>query len=284
MTRGGSPTSISTRAHARVAAIDAEPGQQGRAHAGRHEPVDRLVVVGAKDDIRRAAQMGLRARHVAHAVVGDERQAGHVGQRGAAAVAPQGRVLLDEQQERVAQQLDRDERAVGQREEHEGEVELAALDEAQQLALVGALHERDVHVGQRLGEAPDRARQDLGADAVVGAHAQLARAARRPGGEVRPRGRELVDDPPAVAQHDVARGRQRDRARAARALHEPHPDDPLEQRDLLADRRLRVAEGPGRAAERALARDGVERREVTYLDAEPTIRISHRHQNYSELC
>ena len=108
----------------------------------------------------------------------------------------------------------------------------------------GRLHERDVHVGQRLGQAPDRARQDLGADAVVGAHAQLARAARRPRREVGAGGRELVDDPPAVAQHDVAGGRQRDRARAARALHEPHADDPLEQRDLLADRRLRVAEGP----------------------------------------
>ena len=148
----------------------------------------------------------------------------------------------------------------------------------------GRLHERDVHVGERRGQATDRARQDLGADAVVGAHAQLAGAARRPRGEVRPRGGELVDDPPAVAQHDVAGGGQRDRARAARALHEPHADDPLEQRDLLADGRLRVAEGPGRAAERALAGDGVERREMTHLDAEPTIRISHRQQNYSELC
>jgi hypothetical protein len=152
------------------------------------------------------------------------------------------------------------------------------------LPLVGRFHERDVHVGQRLGQTPDRARQDLGADAVVGAHAQLARVACRPGGEIRPRGRELVDDPPPMAQHDVAGGRQRDRAGAARALHEPHADDPLEQRHLLADRRLRIAERPGRAAERALARDGVERREVTYLDAEPTIRISHQHQNYSELC
>ena len=272
------------RAHARMAAIDAEPRQQRRAHPGRDEPVDRLVVVGAKDDMRRAAQMGLRSRHVAHAVVGDERQAGHVGHRGPGLLAPQRRVLLDEQQERIAQQLDRDERAVGQREEHEAQVELAALDEAQQLALVGRLHQRDVHVGERRGQATDRARQDLGADAVIGAHAQLAGAARRPRGEVRPCGGELVDDPPAVAQHDVAGGGQRDRARAARALHEPHADDPLEQRDLLADGRLRVAEGPGRAAERALAGDGIERREMTHLDAEPTIRISHRQQNYSELC
>ena len=61
------------------------------------------------------------------------------------------------------------------------------------------------------------------------------------------------------------------------------PHDPLEQRDLLADRRLRVPEGPRRAAERALARDGVERGEVAHLDAEPTIKVSHQLQNYSEL-
>ena len=197
--------------------------------------------------------------------------------------APQRRVLGDEQQERVAQQLDRDEGAVGQREEHEGEVELAALDEAQQLALVGRLDQRDVHVGQRRGQAADDARQDLGADAVVGAHAQLAGAAGRPRREVGAGGRELVDDPAAVAQHEVAGRGQRDRARAARALDQPRPDDPLEQRDLLADRRLRVAERPRRAAERALAGDGVERGEMAHLDAEPTIRVSHQHQNYSEL-
>ena len=260
-------------------------GQQRGAHPGReYEPVDRLVVVGAKDDMRRAAQMGLRSGHVAHAVVRDERQACHVGHRGLAAVAPQRRVLLDEQQERIAQQLHRDERAVRQREEHEAQVELAALDEAQELALVGGLAPARRARRAAPWPAPDRARQDLGADAVIGAHAQLAGAARRPRGEVGPCGGELVDDPPAVAQHDVAGRGQRDRARAAGALHESHADDPLEQRDLLADGRLGVPEGPGRAAERALAGDGIERREMTYLDAEPTIRISHRQQNYSELC
>jgi hypothetical protein len=86
-----------------------------------------------------------------------------------------------------------------------------------------------------------------------------------------------------VAQEDRAGGGQRDRARAAGALHEPRSDDPLEQRELLADRRLRVAESPGRPAERALAGDRIECGEVAYLDAEPTIRISHQHQQYSEL-
>jgi hypothetical protein len=87
-----------------------------------------------------------------------------------------------------------------------------------------------------------------------------------------------------VAQQDLAGRGQRDRARPAGALHEPRPDDPLEQRELLADRRLRVAESSRRGAERALAGDRIERGEMANLDAEPTIRISHQHQNYSEWC
>jgi hypothetical protein len=36
-------------------------------------------------------------------------------------------------------------------------------------------------------------------------------------------------------------------------------------------------------AERTLAGDGVEGGEMAHLDAEPTIRVSHQLQNYSEL-
>ena len=43
------------RADAGVVAVDAEPGQERRAHARGDEPVDRLVVVGAEDDAGRAA-------------------------------------------------------------------------------------------------------------------------------------------------------------------------------------------------------------------------------------
>jgi hypothetical protein len=245
--------------------------------------VDRLVVVGAEDDARRPAQVGLGPRHVPHPVVRDEVEPHDLGHRRAPAVGADRRVLGDEQQERVAQQLDGDERPLGERVEHEGEVELAALDQPQELALVGRLDERDLHVGQRGREAPDDARQDLRADAVVGPHAQLAGAAGRPRGEVGARGRELVDDAPAVTDHDVAGRGERHRARPARALDEPRADDPLEQRDLLADRRLGVAERPRRAAERALAGDGVERGEMPDLDPEPTIRVSHQLKNYSEL-
>ena len=49
------------------------------------------------------------------------------------------------------------------------------------------------------------------------------------------------------------------------------PDVALERGDLLADRRLGVAERERRRAERALLRDRPQRGEVAYLDAEPGI-------------
>ena len=49
------------------------------------------------------------------------------------------------------------------------------------------------------------------------------------------------------------------------------PDDALEGGDLLADRRLGVAELEGGAAERARPGHRLERREVPHLDAEPVV-------------
>ena len=67
-------------------------------------------------------------------------------------------------------------------------------------------------------------------------------------------------------------------ARPAGPLDEPLADDPLERRDLLADRRLRVAESFGGAPERALLGDRPQRGEVAQLDAEPTIRFHNGSQ------
>ena len=60
---------------------------------------------------------------------------------------------------------------------------------------------------------------------------------------------------------------------------EPLADEPFERLDLLADRGLGVAERLGRAAERALAGDRLQGREVTELDAEPAIRF---HNGFEE--
>ena len=53
------------------------------------------------------------------------------------------------------------------------------------------------------------------------------------------------EDPARLFEHDLAGGRGRHALEPLRPDDEPLADDPLERRDLLADRRLRVAELPG---------------------------------------
>jgi hypothetical protein len=65
-----------------------------------------------------------------------------------------------------------------------------------------------------------------------------------------------------VTEQHLAGLGQLDRAGAARALDQALADDPLERCDLLADRRLDVAQTRGGTAERALLGDGLERRQV----------------------
>ena len=70
--------------------------------------------------------------------------------------------------------------------------------------------------------------------------------------------------------------RERHGAGAAGPFHEPLPDDSLQHRDLLADRRLRIAERDRRLAEGSRARDGLERQEMPQFDPEPAIRFHNR--------
>ena len=92
------------------------------------------------------------------------------------------------------------------------------------------------------------------------------------------RGLQPRDDRDGVAQEQLARLGQGDRPRPARPLDELLADDPLERRDLLADRGLGVAEPFGRAPERALRGERLERGEVPQLDPEPIIRFHDRNQ------
>ncbi len=64
----------------------------------------------------------------------------------------------------------------------------------------------------------------------------------------------------------------------AGTVEEPLPDDPLELRDLLADGRLRIAELARGAAEGAGARDRLQRREMTQIDAQPSISTHDRYE------
>ena len=83
------------------------------------------------------------------------------------------------------------------------------------------------------------------------------------------------DDVAGVAEHDLAERGQLDRAGPAGAVEQRAADEPFEGGDLLADRRLGVAEAGGRAAERALGGDGVEGDEVAELEV---AELAHDHQ------
>src|SRR4029453_1144199 len=82
-----------------------------------------------------------------------------------------------------------------------------------------------------------------------------------------PPGHDLA--PARVRENALPRGGGGDPLEPLRGDDEPLADDPFERRDLLADRRLRVAELLGRLVERALLSDGFERGEMPHLDADP---------------
>ena len=115
----------------------------------------------------------------------------------------------------------------------EGQVELAALDHLEELALVLRLAENDLDLRVTLGEAPQQARDDLRADALERPDAQAAGIAGFERGHVRLRGEQACLDRVRVAEEDLPGLGQRDRARPAGPLDEAQADDALERRDLL---------------------------------------------------
>src|SRR5205823_8752449 len=107
-------------------------------------------------------------------------------------------------------------------------------------------------------EPAHQLREDARADRLVDADAEDARLAVRERREVGLGRSDPRDDRLRVAQKQLARLGQRDRLRPPGPLDEALPDDPLEGRDLLADRGLGVAEARRGTAERALARNRFE--------------------------
>ena len=112
-------------------------------------------------------------------------------------------------------------------------------------------------------------------------------AARRRG---RPRTRRDRRAPSRGAPRSRRRGRAADDPASVsstaripgRARHERHADDPLERPQLLADRRLRVAEPHGGAAHRTLARDRLERGEVAQIEPGPFRKSADDSRSYPE--
>ena len=181
------------------------------------------------------------------------------------------RVAPDDEHVRVAHQLERLERPGRQRQLDEAQVDVAALDRVIEREVGGRLDgtQRDVRPVDRI--PPHQGREDANADRLRDADAQRARL---PGGERRDVGLRRLqtgEDRVGVLQDELARLGQLDADAAARALDEPLADRALERRDLLADRRLDVAEARRGTPEGPLAGDRLERRQVAQLDPEPLI-------------
>ena len=141
------------------------------------------------------------------------------------------------------------------------------LDHREQVVGVVGLVEHELHLGALDGEPGEDAREDLGADAL--------HQADRAGVPALPRATSStsVAATPSVASTVWACSRRsapaavsRTGSRPAGPVEHRRAGDPLEGGDLLAHRRLRVAERLGRLSEGAGFGDGDEGLEVTYFD------------------
>jgi hypothetical protein len=190
----------------------------------------------------------------------------------------QGQIVVggNEQHIRVAQEFFDLERALERRQHREGEVELAALDEAEEVVIGCRLRQLELDERPPLEEAAHHLREDLGADALERPDSQMTALALRERGHVRLGGVEAGDDRLRVPEQQRPRLRERDRPRPTGALEQPLPDEPLERLDLLRDRRLGVPERCRCASERPFTCDRLESGEMTKLDPEPSIRFHDR--------
>ena len=183
---------------------------------------------------------------------------------------------------RVAQQLDRVEGRIADRQQQESDVELAALQRIRD-HLVVVLLQHDLDQRPLSGEPAHDLRQDAGPGGLEGADAQRARLAGPQRLQIGLRGLESRDDRIGMAEQQLTGLGQGDGPWAARPLDQLLADDPLQGRDLLADRRLGVAEPFRGPSERAGRGDRLEGGEVPQLDAEPTIRFHNENKQYHDL-
>ena len=219
------------------------------------------------------AEQGLAS--LARAPVADERQTGDLPRTQRSALLRHARGLRREEDVRVAQHLDVVERrVVGPADERE--VELAAGDELQELVLVVRLGHAKLdpgmgvaHATHDLGEQPD-------ADRLEHPHAQRPRVTGAKRGKVGLRCPQRRSRPSRVPKQPFTGVGRNDRLPTTRPVEESHARDALERRDLLADRRLRVAEASARGGERAGVDHGLERGEMSYLDTLQSIEICDR--------
>ena len=184
-----------------VARVDDEPRHDRGAEPFGDEADERAVVVRAEDDVR-APGRG-RAGSVSGWPVLRQPMSGTPDSsrsRRRRLARRELRAGTGREHVRVAEHLLRDERPLEQRQLGEGEVELAALEQAQEVGGVRLL--ADVHLDPRprLPEAAQERGEDARADALVDADAQRPGGTFRQRGHVRLRGCELGDDRVGVAE------------------------------------------------------------------------------------
>ena len=186
MIRGGTRSPSSMTAIDSSSRIDRQPRHERDAHARGDERLQRAVVVRAEHDVRLSAghaQPLLDTRSRAARAVADERQFEDLAERRRLLALGRGRVGGDDEHVRIAHQLDRLEWAALERKHAEADVDLATLDELEQLAVVGRLDEPDVHLRPFGAEVAEERGEDARADGLVRADAE------RPGVAVTERSR-----------------------------------------------------------------------------------------------
>ena len=148
----------------------------------------------------------------------------------------------------------------------EREVEVVGLDHREQVVGVVCLVEHELHLRALGGEPGEDAREDLGADALHQADAEASPLSPGDllhlGGGHAQRGEHGV----GVLEEERAGRGEPHRSRPAGPVEHRGAGHPLEGGDLLAHRRLGVAERLGRLPEGAGLGDGDEGLEVTYFE------------------
>ena len=151
-------------------------------------------------------------------------------------------------------------------EDDEGEVELPGGDPLEYQGLIVELDEVDGDVGSLDTQPTEDPGQDADGHRLEGAHGEPSDSPSGELTEVELGDAHPVEDRLGVNDEPLTRLGEAHRLGAARAVEERLPDDPLEGGDLLAHRRLRVAEVLGGPPERPFGGDGKESDKVAELD------------------
>ena len=136
---------------------------------------DRAVVVGAQQDLigeLRTPQPVFDGVDLTHVPVGQQRHAGQLARVDRPTVRPEGAVLSDHDDVGVLQQLLVPKGSAHHRQDDEGEVEVATLDEVQELLVVFRLRQLYAHLRPCRAKLADHAGQEPGAHALVAADSQ----------------------------------------------------------------------------------------------------------------